>query len=443
VNHRLAAALVLVLAGGTLALATPAHAQPFLQPERPSPGHLSRMDRVEWWLSAVERHIPGIADEPAIEVRSWPRGFLQQLGADVSMVATLIHDPSYSVLWRRDRRGRPRRTPYTTGDADRLRAFAAQVSKRGGENPILKFGAMLHTDAGRLATTNVDPSGTPADRRSSQVTVYFTDGRQLRLQDAAGHFELAQRLLDNVAPDPAMDETVRLWYLATAAYLQSREQFEVPHLERGLELFPDDPELLFLAGCLHETLASPRLQGFVRSVDLPDGVSFNIGSERSELRAAEELFRRALDVDQGLVEARIRLGRLLGLLDRHDEAADELGRAAAATSDPLLLYYATLFLGGEADATGDEALARASYERAASLYANAQSPHLALSQLAARHGDRVSALEAIRRVLDLPADIAQRSDPWWTYRVEQSRDTIARFNRLYVALAAEDQRWQR
>lgn len=85
-----------------------------------------------------------------------------------------------------------------------------------------------------------------------------------------------------------------------------------------------------------------------------------------------------------------------------------------------MLYYANLFLGGEADALGLMDEARQAYERASELYPLAQSPLLAISSLAARTGDRAGALRAIETVLG--GDEPQRADdPWWSYYTSQAR----------------------
>jgi hypothetical protein len=78
------------------------------------------------------------------------------------------------------------------------------------------------------------------------------------------------------------------------------------------------------------------------------------------------LYKRALERNPELVEARIRLGRVLGLRGHHDEAIDQL-KQGLTTSEPLLQYYANLFLGAEFDALGNGAEARRSYERAAAI----------------------------------------------------------------------------
>jgi tetratricopeptide (TPR) repeat protein len=272
--------------------------------------------------------------------------------------------------------------------------------------------------------------------------VYFDDGRRLGFENAAEHWRAARLLLDNVRPRdsrgnrpaPARDEMVQSWYRVTTAYQQRIQQYELGHLERALELFPDDPELHFFNGCLHETFASRRIQSVFHAVSLPNGVTFNIGSERSELRLAEVSFRKALEGGPELAEARLRLGHVLGLIGRHSEAADELRKAVSATDDQLLLYYGHLLLGGELDAMGNRDRARDAYGRAAALFPRAQSPKLALSQMANRAGDRRLALDAIRSVLGPPADQFDRVDPWWTYHMEQGRSADVQLARLRAAM---------
>ena len=145
------------------------------------------------------------------------------------------------------------------------------------------------------------------------------------------------------------------------------------------------------------------------------GVRWEVGSVGAELREAEGFFRKALRQTPTLVEARVRLARVLALLGRHQDAASELKRAVSATDDELLLYYGNLFLGAEETALGRLDDARAAYERAANLYPLAQSPHLALGELAYRGNKRDQALQSIEQVLTLSGTQDERPDPWWTY----------------------------
>jgi tetratricopeptide (TPR) repeat protein len=125
--------------------------------------------------------------------------------------------------------------------------------------------------------------------------------------------------------------------------------------------------------------------------------------------------RRALESNPDLAEARIRLGHVLLQRERPGEALEALGNVVERTADPVLRYYARLVTGAAERARGNADGAVEAYKKAAALYPRAQSPHLALSQLARERGDRGAALEAAQRVLSLPGDERERLDPWWDY----------------------------
>jgi VWFA-related protein len=426
-------------------------------------GPSTRIDRLEAWLAGVEEHVPGTADGAARLVRSWAPEELAELAGDLALVARLIEDPKHPVLWVIDptRPTRFYRAPYSTEDEARIRAAAHAAASRCGDgadpdgdgkldeaqircarNRILKRGAVLHTDA----AVHVEDRLAPApERRSrpSQWRVQFADGQQRAAQGAPGHWELARSLLDNVAPEPGKVDTIRLWYIATAARGQYYER-HTRHEDRAVELFPDDPHVLFLAACLHENFASPRIQSLARSIHVSD-TRHGIEPAESELRSAEKLFRRSLEADPDLVEARIRLGRVLHLLGRPEQAALELRQAVTtllaedsqAPDATLMLYFAEMFFGATAEAQGQPERARASYARAAELYPAAPSPQLALSQLALRRDDRPAALRAVERALQPEPGLEERDDPWWQYHVVQGRDAAVWFERLHESLGDE------
>jgi tetratricopeptide (TPR) repeat protein len=270
----------------------------------------------------------------------------------------------------------------------------------------------------------------------------ISDGREVDLSQSAVHWEIARMLLDLIVPlggdhaAPASDPMVRDWYYATAAWMQLREDHDRLHLDRALQLFPSDPGILFLSACLRETFAGVPIQTAMRSAILPTGVTMDVHSARVELHDAEGLFRRLLEIHSDHAEARVRYGRVLGAIGKHVEAAVELRRARAALADRQLLYYAQLFLGAEEENLGDRDEARASFELAASLFPRAQSPLLALSQLARRSGDRIGALNAIDRLFALDRGVrTERDDPWFSYYLAQARDAddrLAALQRPYL-----------
>ena len=232
---------------------------------------------------------------------------------------------------------------------------------------LLKRGALLHTDVALHVPAVTMPVVSTFQSAHQRTTLHLDDGRQQGLDHSVAHLEVARRLLDLVRPNPERDyrpyperdAMVRQWYRATSAILIQTAHLDFDHFNDVMKLFPEDGEVLFLAGALHETLAGPLVQDGFRTARLPTGLSYPVESERDELRLAETLFRRSLDVDPARAETHVRLGRVLGLLDRHADAVKEL--RAAADAEPLVEYYRALFLGRELDATGALEQARASY----------------------------------------------------------------------------------
>src|SRR5262245_2428886 len=418
----------------------------------PPPKEISlRITTLEAWLSAVERHRPGALDESLRLVSGWNQEQLRLIWIDTLTIVSLVRVPGVALFYYIPQesgasspgeqgqqvsslaRTSDRRVLYTSGELRQLRQLAKTVSsdgKPGPENDILKRGALLHAD---VAVAGLNARSELPDRPGpGGLTLFMSDGQQLGLQNTISHWNMGRRLLDAVRPvdsksslqarpDPAADDFVRRWYIAGAAYMTRVRNIELAHFTRALQLFPDDPDLLFFAASAHESFAGVRTQSVMRSLKARRDVSFGIKDEDGELRLAEQMYKRALDRNPRLVEARIRLGRVLGLRGHHDEAIDQL-KQGLSTGEPLLQYYANLFLGGEFEAVGNGAEARRSYERAAAIEPLAQSPLFGLSRLADQAGDRIAAREAIARVLELPPNDYERTDPWWVYEVAQSRD---------------------
>jgi tetratricopeptide (TPR) repeat protein len=418
-----------------------------------------RVDRLRQWLEAVEQHELGEVDEPLQRVASWDRNTLWLVWMDVGSIVSLVREPNilvfstprepepFSGIFRVPQPSRlPMRViPYGREDIRRLQAIAKDVMNRGGENRILKRGAVLHADLAMVGSESVDSN--PARRpRSSTILLLIADGQQTGVDDANVQWEMGRRLLDKVRPkgtrklgaDPGADETVRRWYLATNGYMQASEQMDAWHVDRSVQLFPRDSETLFLAACAREWFSGPQAQNTLLSTSLSRDLFPLVGTEEEELRKAERLFRESLEREPRRSEARIRLGRVLGRRGRHQDAIAELRRATKETQNRLLLYYGNMFLGAEADALGLGDEARQAYTRAADLYPRAQSPRLALSTLAMSQGDRAGALSTIQPVLS--RDEPQLADdPWWSYYTSQTRNLEGVVTALYEHVRTESQ----
>ena len=383
----------LALAGLLLALA-------HLQAQRPADS-APQLDRLLQWLEDVQRHQPGELDLAAKEVGGWARQDLTTVAADVRKLADFL---------ARAREGRAGREP-----AFQLynRTFTLdQLEKVFAGNETLRRGALLHADVGMLAEDDLS-------RRASQMalrTFVVQDGRQQGARGQTIHWQIGRLLLDGILPSPGNDAGTLLWYRASSAHLLREGHLDEArtHLEKGRQLFPASWELLLDSAYLHQAFSSPGIQAAVQAMS-SEGTKADVGSQRSELERAERFFRQALAINPGHIEARVRLGRMLGQLGRHEEAAAELRKALDEGPTGEVRYFAELLLGREEESLGRREPARDAYQAAADLYPKAQSPYLALSQLARQSGDRSAALIALQHMTDLSANVLARADPWWSY----------------------------
>jgi tetratricopeptide (TPR) repeat protein len=371
------------------------------EPERITDSNY-RLQKVQEWRMAVAQHNPGKPDPAAVKIGSWQG---KDLDAVIGFVTKLASQPIKSAR-RTLAKARIRRSLDLTD----------QEVQQGDLNRILKQGALLHTD---IALLELEAG---VLLHTSERTEALADGLAI-LQPKKLHWELARQLIDSFSPLPSHDQMARQWYIATTAHMQSRRLlvYAGQNLKHALKKFPSDDRILFYAGVLHEIWASPVNQ----NVLLPRGVKTSYGSEESELREAREFFQKAVAANPRFAEAHLRLGRVLGLLGHHSQAVAELQQAAASIQDPQLLYYTSLYLGYEFAMLSCRQEARDQYERAAMLYPTAQSPLLALSQLAAGSGDAEGALIALQRVFALPIRDFWKDDPWWVYDLAHVRDATA------------------
>ena len=425
-----------------------------------------RIPRLARWLKAVDRHEPGEPDDPVDEVSSWTIAELRGIWVDVNVLSQLMRNIKLShFLVSGENRSNATSIAYSSQQLRQMATLAcaaggmlvsnpdcldikaaigldddlvtlaahaaAERSRTGDPNYVLRRGALLHGDAAMLRPHGpVEPlsPGSPAFGPQSW-RMDINDGRGTDVGLTAIHWDIARLALDRVLPRnsrepaPQRDPMVRAWYRATAAWMQWREDHDTLHLAHARRIFPDDPDLLFLSGCQHETYASPAIQAAAHSLALPAGFTVDIGSDRAELRQAEGFLRKAVVANPRMGEAHLRLGRVLGLLGRHVDALAELRQAEPMLAGDELQYYAALFAGADEEALERWDAAREQYQRASALFPLAQSPFLALSELAHRRGDRAGAAAAMQKVFELPSAFdRERDDPWWRYHVVQARN---------------------
>ncbi len=334
-------------------------------------------DRLQEWLAAIDAHQAGDPGKAAVEVSTWTGRELETVVVEAKQYA---------------------------------RGFAKRDPERA--NQILLRGAALHADIAKLIPDE-------ATRRSErQLSVYtIKDGRWEGVKYLSMHWQLGRSLLDAVVPAPATNPDVRAWYRETSLdLLKLRSLVEAQaHFIRALQLFPKDGVLLFCRGALSERHSSSLMQAGSDSLTEANRGASTFGTRQMELTRAERYFRDALVDLPAHVEARLRHGRVLGDLGRHEEAVRELNRVIEDGAAGALLYFAHLFLGRDYEALGDRDQARSELERAAALYPNAQTPRLALSNLERRVGNRAAAQRQLQLLAKLPDAERQREDPWWGY----------------------------
>jgi tetratricopeptide (TPR) repeat protein len=361
--------LVIVLGAMGVVVASPLAAtaqQAFtLTPVSPTLAGVSK-ERLAEWVQLATDHAPGSVDGASISAVGFT---LRELGA---------------VLWA-------------------VQMGRLPTDRKAVEHLIAR-GAVLHTDA---AAAQMRAAAQP-DRASSGGLAFH-------------HFGMAAELVAVLQSRLTTEAFVHAWYRTVAAVLASEQEVSVTpaFLDRALARFPDDPQLLLLAGAARELRASPRVQD---ATDL-GWTHGGVGGAADNLRRAETYYRRAVKSAPLQVEARVRLARVLGLTGRHADAVAELeiaGRECAAAHDrgtavdPQVLYFLALFTGEEEEALHRLDAARKAYARALALYPQASSALLDLSTLELRNGDRDAASAAVMR-MTLTAALQQTDDPWRKY----------------------------
>ena len=345
-------------------------------------------------MAAVEQHTPGQVDAALITIRDWTDERLRVLQAD--LVRFLRRNPPL--------------------EASTLKLDVREIRER-----ILRRGAMLHADVAMLTPTAAPLSAGADDRSSRPSGVLIDDGRPGHLTTFSFHWLLGRQLLDAL-PAPSEDGFVDLWYRATSAFLIAAGDYAAAerHLSQARLVLPNRAHVWLGSSVLHAYYARPAVQHAASRIRTPPGTELQVQDERRELEQAQRHLQRALGLDSENAEARLRLGRVLALSLKHEDARRELRAAAVLAVEPIQQYYIHLFSGEVESALGQLDSAHVSFERAAALFPDAQTPRLALSELAARRGDAAGATAALQPIVAERRE--GRTDPWWSYDESYARD---------------------
>jgi hypothetical protein len=345
-------------------------------------------DAGDWavWLEAVTIHTPGQRDASVGRVSTWTR---EQIAAVLPLVSQLPPDERVRVL---------------------SRALA------------------LHADIALFSRTT---TGYELPHRERPITL-FADGREVGQMFGTFHWDVCRRLVEGLPRGDERTRLARVFYRATGAVLQLwAEHPELQlHLRAAARVMDEDAVLIMYEGTLYQVYADARSQRYFDQRREASGARGRANLMRPlpgtglastaeagptlevSNRQAEGLFRRALAIDPLLHEARVRLAHILHNRGRHEDAARELARIAAAAgppSSPFLDYYVAMLIGRVTRARGQLDAAEAAFERGLVAQPQAQAPRLALSELAMARGD---AQAAARYLLPLTTGAAG-DDPWW------------------------------
>jgi len=219
------------------------------------------------------------------------------------------------------------------------------------------------------------------------------------------------------------DDFRRRWHVGVAAYLLlSLDPLSAEGIvRRAVETWPEDPDVLLVRGAVHEFLASIPLPAAPDAAFEPQSSTTrrDLRRERADRRRRREraakAYRRALVSDEGHVEARLRLGRILQIDGKDAEARRELTWVIDHAGKPDLTYLAALFVGRMDEEAGDLKAAEARYRLAAGALVGAQAAVVALSHLLGQRGDARSARSVAHAGLAAQRRLSTDSDPWWFY----------------------------
>ena len=369
--------------------------------------------RLRGWIAAVDAHAAGQTDPALAVITAWTYDDLELMRP---YVETLVIAPPDR---NRDRVNRQRRIRR---EVAAILELTRSLQSRGDFDVFRKRAAMLHTDAAMLGSQAalVTPPLLPSRSRpqdEQRVIVKSFDGQIQHYERQNLHWQLAMDVLDSLPANPARDPIIGDWYRTIGAYFARERRFAdaMVHFDRARRLVPDHPGVLYGEACLQETLGAPRIQNYVRVATLPNGMFIEgVSSPPTHYRRTESLLRKALVVDPALVEASLRLGRVLTQLQRPEEALPHLRQAIASATDPAITYYAHLFMGDATAALGQLDEARRQYENAIAIFQDSQAARLALGFVLRSLGDRAAAREAIDPAL-APATRGPDDDPWWEY----------------------------
>jgi hypothetical protein len=408
--------------------------------QNPPPITEETVRAIDAWAQAVRAHTPGQEDAALKHVAALTYDDRVQLDAGMALFLDGLLGNRYNTGGSPAAKtlvehGRASGAPDATGFLKRAAVLHAQAAPHPAP-PDAR--ARMPAGSGRVrGMADMGKRQRVSPLLATSPLPVTRDGELISRVQSTWHLPFARYLLDLVGTNEAPDPFVAAWYHATNAELFYRAAYGdmTSHLDHAARILPNHPLLLFDRGCYAEVLGLPVLQVLVPppAAALVVGAPTGIPPASSTNAAAERLYRRALAVDPSLVEARVRLARLLIVRERYQEAEAVIAVAAADPPPGILGFYTHLFGGRVRQSLGRLDEAAAHYRAARQLFPSAQSALVAASQLALVRADVASALEPIAQ---LGGDSSDTADPWWQYDYCAGRDAEPLLQALWEGVAA-------
>ena len=316
--------------------------------------------------------------------------------------------------------------PLSTNYIDLLRSYSSGHFKEVRNQLASWADDRIKKEAGQLRSSTVDPKTLQAAvLLHTELSAFNAWG--LSAETRALHLQVAEAF---VALIPGEKAFVRGWFLTVAyIYQGSNPSVSLHYLKEARQQFPDDAEILFATGVTYETLAAvdrdrdvlEDAEKFYRRTGTSYETMVAVGKDSGELKDAEKFYRRSIEVDSGLAEAHLRLGKVLQERggDRTEEANRELEWVATNASDPHLLFLANLFLGDHHMSRDKFVAAVAFYRAAVDSEPRWQTAYIALSHALRASGERSAARDVMQKALRLPVHDPSYVDGYRLYALGQ------------------------
>jgi tetratricopeptide (TPR) repeat protein len=214
---------------------------------------------------------------------------------------------------------------------------------------------------------------------------------------------MARTYVEKLASRDRSTPFPRTWCLMTMAYLQGHFSLRAAKEfgDWAHESVGDSPELFLAMGATQEMGWTAQHE---EGADSP---------LKGDLKDAERAYRNALAAQPGLVEARLRLGRVL-TLHGDTEGAVRILAEIGEESEAAYRYLARMFEGDLFERRGDAAEAKRRYLAATALLPRAQSAYIALAHVRHSTGARAAAAADVRATT-LDTSVPDIGDPWFWY----------------------------